>query len=299
MDELTFTDADDVEVFYRRWPTTDDTTGLVVIAHGASEHSLRYDRFAGVLNGAGYAVYALDHRGHGHTAPATGPGRPGPGGLAGALDDMHQLIGIAVGDVPGVPTVLFGHSMGSIFAQAYVERGDDRLDGYVLSGCPGPLAEGMAEMVGAIREAVDAGMGDEPLDMLGPFNEAFEPARTSYDWLSRDLDEVDRYIADPLCGDDMPLTQAYVADMLEVAVDAMSAEGVARTPRDLPVLLITGELDPVSAGGAQVRVLEAHLRDAGLDVTAHYYPGARHEVLNETNRHEVDADVLSWLASKI
>ncbi len=294
MDQRSFVDTDGLEIHYRHWATRDAPRGAVVVAHGASEHSGRYDRFAKALTSAGLAVYAPDHRGHGATAGSTGPGRIGPRGTDGVLDDIGQLVGIASGET-SAPVVLFGHSMGSLFVQAYVERGGGDLAGYVLSGCMGPLAEGTEEMVDALAEAVEAGMGDETMDVLGPFNEPFEPSRTPYDWLSRDEAEVDAYIADPLCGDDLPLTYGYVAAMLSLIRSAMSPEGVARTPSGLAVLLVTGAMDPVSAMGDQVRVLEEGLRGAGAEVTAIYYPEARHEVLNETNRDEVTADIIGWI----
>ena len=179
--------------------------------------------------------------------------------------------------------------------QAFVEQRDRDLAGYVLSGTMGQM-EGAADMAAGIRQAVDAGMADEPLDMLGAFNAGFEPARTTYDWLSRDPDEVDAYVADPLCGGDLPLTYGFVAEMLDTIATVMEPPGIDRIPKDLPVLLLTGEEDPVSSSSVQVRALEKQMRDAGLDVTAKYYPGARHEVLNETNRDEVHADLVAWLA---
>lgn len=290
----TFEDPDGVEVHYRHWSPGVAARGAVVVAHGASEHSGRYGRFAGALNEAGLDVYAIDHRGHGATAASTGPGRLGPRGTEGALDDIGLLVDTAAEET-GAPVVLFGHSMGSLFVQAFVERGSAELAGYVLSGCMGPLPEGMQELVDALVTASEQGMGEETLDVLGSFNEPFEPARTPYDWLSRDEAEVDAYIADPLCGDDLPLTYGYAAGMMALIRTAMSPEGVARTPEGAQVLLITGENDPVSNMGAQVRVLEDGLRAAGAEVSAVYYPDARHEVLNETNREQVTADVLGWI----
>lgn len=295
MEELTFIDADGVEVSYRRWVPATDVRAIGVVVHGASEHSGRYSRLAEVLNGRSYAVYALDQRGHGRTAAATGPGRIGPRGMEGLLDDVRDLVARARAEVPHVPLVMFGHSMGSLVTQAYVERDGDEVGAYVLSGTMGPM-EGVAEIAAGMREAVAGGLADEPIDTLGDFNAAFEPARTKYDWLSRDPDEVDQYIADPLCGDELPLTYAFVAAMVETVATAMEPAGIDRVPKQVPVLLLTGEADPVSNGAAQVRELEKRLRDASLDVTAKYYPGARHEVLNETNRDEVHDDIVAWLA---
>jgi alpha-beta hydrolase superfamily lysophospholipase len=294
VDELTYTDADGIEVFYRRWAPTGGARGAVVVVHGASEHSGRYARLAEVLTGDGYVVFALDLRGHGRTADSTGPGRIGPRGMDGVFDDVRELIGRTRSELGDGPIVLFGHSLGSVVVQAFVERHGDDVDAYVLSGAMGVM-EGAAELAEGIRAAVDAGMADEPLDMLSGFNAAFEPARTTFDWLSRDPDEVDKYIADPLCGNDLPLTYGFVAAMVETIADVMEPDEIARVPTRLPVLLLTGEEDPVSNASVQVRELEKRLRDAGLDVTAKYYPDARHEVLNETNRDEVHADLLAWL----
>jgi alpha-beta hydrolase superfamily lysophospholipase len=293
-DELSFVDVDGVTVFSRHWLPDAKPRAAVVVVHGASEHSGRYGRLARVLTGEGYAVHALDLRGHGRTAASTGKGCIGPRGMAGVLDDVGQLVALAAADLGDRPVVLFGHSMGSLMVQAFVEQRDHDVAAYALSGTMGP-SETPAELVEGIRQAVDAGMADQPLDLLGGLNAAFEPARTGYDWLSRDPEEVDAYIADPLCGDDVPLTYGYVAAMLETTATAMVPDGIARTPKHMPVLLLTGEVDPASNGAAQVRVLETQLRQAGLDVTAIYYPDARHEVLNETNRDEVHADLVAWL----
>ena len=294
MDELSFTADDDVTVFYRRWMPNDPVRGVVLIVHGASEHSGRYARFAEVLRDEGCAVSALDLRGPGRTADSTGRGRMGARGMDGVLADVHELAARARAEFPSVPVVLFGHSMGSLIAQAYVERSGDALAGYILSGSAG-VSERVAEMSTMMHDAVSAGMGDEPLEILGGFNANFEPARTQYDWLSRDTDEVDKYIADPFCGDDVPLTYGFVAGLIDTLATSMEPDMLARVPKHLRVLLVTGEADPTSNGAAQVRELEQRLRDAGLDVTARYYVDARHELLNEINRDEVHADIVAWL----
>lgn len=265
-----------------------------MVAHGASEHGARYDRFARFLTTAGYACYAIDHQGHGESAASTGRGRLGPRGMDGVLDDLGTLVDRAGRDAPGRPVYLFGHSMGSLIVQGFMERGGAAIAGYVLSGCPGT-----GDVPDAVRAGIEAAMAggaeNEPADLFGPMNEAFAPNRTAYDWLSRDPAEVDRYIEDPLCGDDMPLTWGFVAGMFGLVEKAMSPEGLARTPQGMPVLLVTGDRDPVSGEAVAVRALEDSLRAVGASVTAHYYEGGRHEMLNETNRDQVQADVLGWL----
>ena len=294
MDEFTFASTDGVEVFARRWVPSGQPRAAIVVVHGAAEHSGRYTRVAEVLRGEGYAVYALDLRGHGRSAGSTERGRIGPGGMAGVLSDVGALVRRARSEAGDVPVILFGHSMGSVVVQAFMVGAPEDVSAYVLSGTMGP-AEGTEEFVAGMRAAVEAGMADEPLDAIAGYNASDEPTRTRYDWLSRDEDEVDKYIADPLCGDDNPLTYGYVAVLLETIADVMEPDAIARIPKGMPVLLLTGDRDPVSENGAQVRQLERRLRDAGLDVTARYYVGARHEVLNETNRDEVHRDLVEWL----
>jgi alpha-beta hydrolase superfamily lysophospholipase len=298
MDELTFRHLDGIDVFYRRWIPDGAPRAAVLVAHGLSEHSGRYGRFADALVAAGYAVYAPDHRGHGRTANSTGVGSAGPRGMDGVVGDLQQLVEIAASDLGSGPVVLFGHSMGALLAQAFAERQGKRLAALVLSGSPG-VNDGLREVAAAIHGAVEGGLGDEPLDALGALNQPFEPARTKFDWLSRDATEVDAYIADPLCGDDAPPTYGFVAEMMQLAFDAMQPAAIAGMPAGLPVLLVTGERDSASNDAAHVRELEARLRARGLDVDARYYADARHELLNELNRDDVTADIIGWLDAHV
>lgn len=282
-----------------RWLPGGAVRGTVQVVHGASERSGRYGRLAAALTGRGFAVHAMDLRGHGRTAASTGIGRFGGVGVEALLDDVRELHLLIEDEHPGVPRILLGHSMGSIIALASTERDGGALAGLVLSG-PIGAAPHLAETVTALDQAVAAGAGDNALDALGPFNQAFEPARTRYDWLSRDPAEVDAYLADPLSGDDMPLTAAYAAGVFRLAVECATPEALAQLPAGLPVLLLSGRLDPVGgADAAQVTALAGLLRHGGLPVEQHTYPDARHEVFNETNRDEVTADLLAWLEQRI
>ncbi|WP_116450413.1 alpha/beta fold hydrolase [Blastococcus litoris] len=290
---------DGSRVRYRHWQPGGDVRGTVQVVHGASEHSGRYSRLAGALTDRGIAVYAMDLRGHGRTAESTGIGRFGGLGVDAVLDDVEALHLVMDERHPGVPRVLLGHSMGSIIALAAAERNGTDLAGLALSG-PIGVAPHLADSVTALEEAVAAGAGDHALDALGAFNESFEPARTRYDWLSRDPAEVDAYIADPLSGDEMPLTAAYAAGVFALAVRAATPEAVATLPAGLPVLLLSGQLDPVGGADAvQVTALAQLFTERGLPVEQHVYPEARHEVFNETNRDEVVADLLAWLDQRL
>ncbi|WP_052091498.1 alpha/beta fold hydrolase [Modestobacter caceresii] len=290
---------DGVDVPYRCWLPAGEVRGTLQLVHGASEHSGRYERLAGALTERGLAVYAMDLRGHGRTAEVTGPGRFGVPGADGVLDDVEALHRLAAEEHPGPPRVLLGHSMGSVIALASAERDGAGLSGLVLSGPIGVSPE-LAETVSALDGAVAAGLGDQPLDALGAFNEPFEPARTPYDWLSRDPAEVDAYLADPLAGDQVPLTHGYAAGVFGMSVRAASPQGVAALPAALPVLLLSGQHDPVGGRDAeQVTALAGLLRERGLPVDQRVYPEARHEVFNETNRDEVVADLLGWLDDRL
>ena len=292
--------ADGSRVRYRRWLPDGDVRATVQLVHGASEHSGRYGRLAQALTARGFGVWAMDLRGHGRTAESTGIGRFGSGlGIDTVLNDVEALHLVIDEQHPGAPRALLGHSMGSIIALASAERNGADLAALVLSG-PIGVAPHLADAVTALEEAVAAGAADHALDALGAFNEKFEPARTRYDWLSRDPAEVDKYVVDPLSGDEMPLTVAYAAGVFALAVRAATPEALATLPDGLPVLLLSGELDPVGGDDAvQVTALAQLFTERGLPVEQHVYPEARHEVFNETNRDEVVDDLLAWLDTRI
>jgi alpha-beta hydrolase superfamily lysophospholipase len=292
--------VDGSRVQYRRWLPSGDVRGTLQLVHGESEHSGRYDRLATGLALHGFGVWAMDLRGHGRTAESTGIGRFGGGlGVETVLHDVDALHLVIADQHPGIPRFLLGHSMGSVIALESAERNGGDLAGLVLSG-PIGVAPQLADTVTLLEEAVAAGAADQALDALGPFNERFQPARTRYDWLSRDPAEVDKYVADPLSGDEVPLTVAYAAGVFALAVRAATPGAVATLPDGLPVLLLSGQLDPVGGDDAvQVTALAHLFTERGLPVEQHIYPEARHEVFNETNRDEVVGDLLTWLDSRL
>lgn len=295
MDEQTMVDSHGIEVFSRSWPI-DSPAGLVVIAHGASEHSGRYDRFAKALNAAGFAAVAIDHRGHGRTGAATGPGLMGPGGGQAVIDDLHQLRADAVAKVAdATPVFLFGHSMGSLIGLAYLTQHSHGLAGGVLCGMAADVNE--AAGTGALLQGfADAGMRDLSAgDLLAANNAAYDPPRTPFDWLSRDDDEVDLYVADPYCGDNNPLTFGYLIDLFDVVGPAAEQlEAIS-----CPVFVIAGDQDPAASMGAYATTLAAALTTHGVPADCKVYEGARHELLNEINRDEVTADIITWLHAQL
>lgn len=250
----------------------------VVIAHGAAEHSLRYGRFAAALNAARIDAWAADHRGHGRSPGPGGLGDFGEGGWSGLVADIGQLIAHVRSERPSIPVVLLGHSMGAAAAQQFAPEGSHTIDALILSGSTARPVP---------RE------GDPPR-VFEP-NKAFEPARTPYDWLSRDEAEVDKYVADPLCGFEAfgdRLTSTLRADPFVLA----DPERLARIRPDLPCLLVAGTADPVNGSMEGLKLLEERWSAAGVKrIDTLYYEGGRHEMLNETNRDQVMADIIAWL----
>lgn len=297
-------------VEYCRWADPSSSAGpgprgVVVIAHGACEHAARYGRFASLLVEDGLVVYGLDHRGHGRTADRHGTvGVARPGGWRAMVDDVIALATRAGEAHPGVPVVLFGHSMGSLLAQRVMQIDGDRYAGVILSGTSGGL-EGAAEVV-AMLGVIEADEGAEvPSAMFAGifagFNERFageSPDPTGFEWLSRDADEVRRYHEDPWCGGD--LSNGFVTDMIAGMAEMWSGGAEEAIPDGLPILLIAGDADPVGDDGESVRALATRYEALGKGpLTVVLYPGARHEVLNETNRDEVHRDLREWIGGRL
>src|SRR5687768_1978218 len=212
-----------------RWPAAGPPRAILQLAHGAGEHAGRYEGPLGPVVAAGFSVYAADHRGHRMTSGMSHLGDFGPGGAAACVSDMAELSKLARAENPGLPLVLMGHSMGAMFAQAYLLEHPALIDGLVLSGTTGP----------------------GPLPEKGP-NAAFANPRTDYDWLSRDEAEVDRYIADPFCG--IRFTEESRRSFLalrsrELDVEALRVSlgpGVRRDERTFPVYVFVGDEVPIN-----------------------------------------------------
>ena len=301
-DTFSFKAEDTTELFVYRWLPDEGVArkGVVHIAHGMAEHAARYARFAEALTAAGYAVYGNDHRGHGQTAKGPGDlGAFGSGGFKRAVQDLEQLLVLEKSESPGLPVFLFGHSMGSFLTQAFLIESGAALKGAILSGSSGKpsLLASAGRLVARLERArLGAGGKSKLLNTVSfdAFNKAFAPNRTGFDWLSRDAAEVDKYVADPLCGFEVT-TQLWV-DVLDANADNARPDRQARVPAALPVYVFAGSEDPVGEKTASLKQLVGAYQKAGLkDVTHRFYQGGRHEMLNETNRDEVTRDVVAWL----
>lgn len=283
-------------------PDADKPRGAIHLVHGMAEYAARYARLASRLSDAGFVVWAHDQRGHGRTT-GTRLHLADHDGWARAVDDLHHLTAALRAQHPAVPTFLLGHSMGSSVARSAAMADDGALSGLVLTGLSGDPGR-----LGALGRAIAAAearlRGPRARSRLmsnltfGRFNAHFKDARTRLDWLSRDPEEVDAYIADPLCGG--VATAAFYRDLLDGVRAINRDDNVARLRSDLPVLVMSGDADPVGDMGRGVRGVVDQLHRHGMtDVTAHLYPGARHEVFNEINRDAVTDELIAWLTPRV
>lgn len=280
----TFTSpVDDTQIATYTWgEQLTEPRGLVQIAHGLGEHGARYDQLARALVEVGYRVVAGDHRGHGRTAATEAAmGDFGPSGFPALVEDLAALGASLKADHPGLPFFLLAHSMGSIAAQTAILDHSGTYDGVVLSGSTA------VDVLGANLAQAEGPVG------LETFNAGFEH-RTGYEWLSRDEAEVDAYLADPLCFVDLPDdTLPQILSSAERLADSQELVGIRP---DLPILLVSGQADPLAGDGQLIELLAQRYRDAGItDVMAKVYPDARHEIFNETNLDEITEFVIDWI----
>jgi alpha-beta hydrolase superfamily lysophospholipase len=280
--EFSFTSSDGLQVACARWDSRGPTRGVMQIAHGMGEHIGRYAETIEALVSAGLTVYGNDHRGHGRTAvDAAHLGDFGEGGFDLLVEDMARLSRIAREENPGKKFILLGHSLGSFAAQQYVLDRSREIDGLILSG------SGALDGLASLASSAPAGKNI--------LNERFEPARTPFDWLSRDNAVVDAFANDPLCFGE--LQPASFASFLRAAARLSDPIQLKKIREDLPVCLISGSEDPIGQQLEGVHQLIHRYEDAGLyDISREFYQGGRHEMLNEINREEVRTRLLTWIA---
>ncbi|MFA7643527.1 MAG: alpha/beta fold hydrolase, partial [Sphaerochaetaceae bacterium] len=273
---------------------------VVQIFHGMAEHGGRYDRFATYLNSLGIAVYAQDHRGHGLTASDDDLGWFAQrGGWTRVLDDGHELGKLVSQLHPGKDLFLFGHSMGSFMVRALIAVHPELYAGAIIcgTGAGQGLMGKIGKFIARTRSLVQHGRRpDKLLDKLsfGAFGKAFQPQKTNFDWLSRDEQEVKAYVDDPLCG--FVCTSRFFVDLLDGIEMANDRRLAARIPKDMPLHIISGGNDPVGDFGKGVRKVHAMYRKVGIaDLSWNIVKGARHELLNETNREDIQRMLGTWL----
>lgn len=278
--ESTLVDLQGVTIHCYTWKPG-KPKAVVLIAHGIGEHALRYEHVAQHLVGAGYAVWALDQRGHGatgieqHEGELSKLGRLGPGGMRAVVGDLASVLKRIRGEHPGLPVAILGHSWGSLTTQKLLNDRASLVDAAVLTGTayrmPGWMNAGDLN-------ARHAHLGD-----------------TGFEWLSRDQAVIDAFVEDPL---------TFAADPMQRfgVTEAARLFGVParRIQPDIPVLIAGGSDDSLGGSKSLQKLGEVYRKRSQLsDVTVIVYPGARHEILNEINKSKVLDDIVEWLDERL
>jgi alpha-beta hydrolase superfamily lysophospholipase len=277
-----FKDDFGVEIMFYEWPVA-EPKAVIQIAHGLGEHARRYDAMAATLNKAGFSVYADDHRGHGQTGvkqlenkQIKRLGNLGPGGMAATYKQVADFSKLIKAENPNRPFVLLGHSWGSFIAQKIVNKYSDMYDAVILSGSaltmPGYLA-------------------------TGDFNKVWKklPGSTGYEWLSRDVEIQNKFVADPLT------FLAAAAQVLGVKNSLlMFGKPSKDVRRDLPILVQVGEADPIGGEYSNKALVEAYRKNAGIeDIELYVYHECRHEIYNELNKEAIIDDLVTWVNQRV
>jgi alpha-beta hydrolase superfamily lysophospholipase len=277
-----FKDDFGVEIMFYEWPVA-EPKAVIQIAHGLGEHARRYDAMAATLNKAGFSVYADDHRGHGQTGlkqlekkQIKRLGNLGPGGMKATYKQVADFSKLIKAENPNRPLVLLGHSWGSFIAQKVINKYSDMYDAVVLSGSaltmPGYLA-------------------------TGDFNKVWKklPGSTGYEWLSRDVEIQNKFVADPLT------FLAAAAQVLGVKNSLlMFGKPSKEVRRDLPILVQVGEADPIGGEYSNKALVEAYRKNAGIeDIELYVYHDCRHEIYNELNKEAIIEDLVTWVNQRV
>ena len=286
-----------------RWEPEGAPKAVVQILHGIADFAARYDEFAEYLTKQGYLVVAEDHMGHGESVNGEGIQGYFHGGWEAAVEDSCHLMRSVMEEFPGVPFILFGHSMGSFMARTILCKYPDAgIHAAIICGtCWMPAA--MLPMVIKMCEAVCKRDGEKnPSEKLqgmvfGAYNKKVENPRTPFDWISRDKEKVDFYVAHPMCG--FTATAGLLRDMMKGMYYIHRKENLRNMNKEIPVFFVAGGDDPVGGYGDGVRKAAEKFREFGVkDVSERIYPLCRHEILNEINRQEIFEDIGEWIAAK-
>lgn len=301
-EEFYFDSRDSVSRIHalRYTPDNGPVRAVVQIVHGMAEYVERYEEFARFLTDRGFVVTGDDHLGHGKSVGPNGCGyfcEQDPATVV--VRDVHRLKKMTQQVYPSVPYIILGHSMGSFILRNYLCRYGSGIDGAIIMGT-GMQPGSMVAAAKAMSEIGRIFVGDKHVGKFidrmafGQYNKKFAPTRTDMDWLSKDTQKVDQYIADPLCG--FTFTVNGFRTLFELISRIQKRENLQKIPKELPVLFVSGEDDPVGDFGKGVQRAYASLEAVGMKrLSCKLYPKDRHELLNETDRDKVMEDIYQWL----
>ncbi len=305
MKEFQISSSDGLMLKGKHWARKGEAKAVVQIVHGMAEHILRYDGFARVLVEHGFEVYGHSHRGHGDTAKT----KDQLGYFAKKdgwdllVEDVLEVTGLIRESSPGLPIIILGHSMGSFAVRDILRKQPHHYAGAVIVGSGWVPRAGLvaAKAVSRLLRVTTGSKRRSNLMnflLFGHYNNEVPNSRTEFDWLSRDHEMVSAYVEDPLCG--FVCTTSFYDDLITGAMQVMRKSGLEKVPKDLPILIISGDEDPVGQYGKGVKKLKQSYVSNGLtQVTLKLFPEGRHEILNEINRLAVYEEICSWLVSEV
>lgn len=285
------------------WIPEGEIKGVLQICHGMVEYINRYDEFAEFMAGHDYYVIGHDHLGHGksiQTEEDLGYFNETRGNQY-VIGDIHKLRELTMKKHPGVPYYMLGHSMGSFLLREYLTMYGTGLAGAIImgTGYQGALVLNAGQLICRVLAAFKGWKyRSKFVDNLsfGSYNKKFEPAETTKDWITSDKERKKKYVEDPLCSYMFTLGAYY--QMFEGMKVLTRKDSIARIPKELPILFVSGEDDPVGAFGKGIIKVYEKYKSAGIhNLSIHLYKGDRHEILNEVNRKDVYEDLRRWIES--
>ncbi len=303
---FTFKGEEGLDIYTYKWEDENikKPKAVIQIAHGMAETAQRYETFAKVLTKNGYIVYINDHRGHGKTAKII----ENVGHLAEKegfrclVEDMYTLTNIIKKENEDLPIYLFGHSMGSFASQRYIMDYGNNLSGLILCGSNGKqgIILNFAHMIinREIKKYGRRSRSNKINDLIFGGEIIRRNEKTKFDWLSRDKEQVEKYINDPFCG--VVCSCGFFYDLVQGLKEIEDKENLKKVPLDIPIYIISGDKDPIGKNGKGVlRLRDRYIKLGVKDVTCKLYKDGRHELLNEINKEEVFEDIICWLNNKI
>lgn len=276
---------------------------VIQLSHGMCEYIGRYRYLIDYFTARGFVVAGNDHLGHGASASPEEHGHfADKNGYRCLLSDLKAMNATLHQRYPGLPVILYGHSMGSFLARWYAELWPDTIQALILSGTMGPSPRNRLGLILASVMAAVAGQHYHSRLIVhaqtGAYCKRIPDAVSRSAWMSSDPAVVQAFDADPQC--QFTFTAAAYRDLLTVLTHVSSRKWAQAMPKQLPVLLVSGTEDPVGEYGDGVRAVYAMLGDAGMeDLTCNIYEGGRHEMHNERNRAQVFADELAWMENRL
>ena len=302
-EELNFKSADEVTTIHALcWKPEGKPKAVVHICHGMVEYIERYERLAEFLCEHGYVVYGADLLGHGQSVVNKNCyGYFGKNnGNWKLLSDIVILQGLAKRAYPGLPYYILGHSFGSLLVREFVERFPDSVDGVILLGTmyktnfEARLGKLICDFLAAVKKDGYRYRSTFMNDLaIGSYDKHFKDENLRNSWLSRDKQEVKLYNATPECN--FIFTVGAYRDMMTGLLEANNKKNLARLRRDVPILLMCGDQDPVGNFGKSPKHLYNVYKSMGLDCRLRIYKDSRHELLNDLEKEKVCRDIVKWL----